>query len=514
MKKKLLSYLFFLFFVCTAAKKTTVSRIDQELTYQQKIGKRIYTKGIGGTNIKIMAEMSGVQVPATIMPCVNCHRADGRGNPEGGIVPSNITWAELTKSYGGERLDSQKRPPYTKQSLRKVITTGIDPAGNHLNTAMPKYNMSMEDINNLIEYIKILDSDKDAGLTNSRIELGIVLPEKRTTAYNKNSTVKKLVNAYCMAINSTGGIYNRNIIPHFFEVDELQNKQDFFMILGFNDKRITENIKHKNIPTLLSFSSKKASKGLQNPYTFYTYPSLTAQSLSLVDFSKQKKIAKKGTKATILYYNDPIRKEIAEEIAKYYFKHFKKHPNAISITSENIIENVKNAQIQSNEPIYFIGPSGLGNQLLLTLDNLNKSAYVLIPGSLSGIDIFTMPETFKDKVFIGYPTWISEQTNEGLQAYEELAKNYNLDHKWRRDQLDMLSMLFTTEECLKRIGRNLSRDKFIKTMENFFEYSNGISPSITYNLNKRVGNSNVYIIGFDTAEKKMELITTVHSKEQ
>lgn len=513
---KQITFLFFvlLFFGFTTIKNSTIPVTDGGLTIQQKAGKNIYTKGIGGSDIKIMAEMSGVQVPATIMPCINCHRADGTGNPEGGIVPSNITWLELTKKYGGKRLDSKKRPPYTKQSLRKVITTGIDSGGNQLNSTMPKYNMSRTDLDNLIEYIKILGTDKEIGITGSSIRIGIVLPENHSIAISKNAAVKKLINAYCNDINKKGGIYNRNIVPLFFSADEIQKRNDFFMVLGFGDKTIVKNVKQKSIPALLSFSEEKTPNGLHNPYIFYAFPSLTAQSLSLVDFSKQKELSKKGTKATIIYHNDSTRKSIAKEVAAYHFQNFDKHPNIISINDSNIQETADNADIVTNGLVYYIGPNDIGNKLLLALDKTNKSPYILLPGSLSGVDIFNMPSSFNNKVFIGYPTWITEQTNQGIQVYRDLMENYNLDQKWKRNQLDMLAILLTTEECLKRTGRDLSRSHFMETMEGLFEYSNGLGPSITYNLNRRVGNSNMYIIGFNTSERKMKLITTVHSTEQ
>ncbi|MDH7448115.1 cytochrome c/ABC transporter substrate-binding protein [Aquimarina sp. 2201CG14-23] len=515
MKQISLLFLLLLFFGFTTIKQSSIPTKYNGLTSKQKAGKDIYTKGIGVSDIKIMAEMSGVQVPATIMPCINCHKADGTGNPEGGIIPSNITWNELTKNYGGKRLDSKKRPPYTEKSLRKVITTGMDSGNNQLNTAMPKYNMSREDIDNLIEYIKILGTDKEVGVTNSSISIGVVVPESTSViTNNKNKAIKKLVQAYCAAINDQGGIYNRKIFPIFLNADELQNRQDFFMVLGFGDKRVAKNVNQKSIPALLSYAKEKASSGLHNPYTFYAFPSLTAQSLSLVDFSKQKQLLQKETKATIIYYNDPIRKSISEEVATYYFQNFGKRPTIVSLHENNIKETAENSEITTNGLLYYIGPNTLGDELLSALYKVNKSPNILLPGSLSGIDIFKAPSSFNNKIFIGYPTWITEQTTKGIQVYQDLAQNYGLDSKWKRTQLDMLSMLLTTGEGLKRIGRNLSRERFIKTMEGFFEYSNGLGPSITYNLNQRVGNPNVYIVGFNSTEKKMKLIATVHSKEQ
>ncbi|MBI5039530.1 MAG: cytochrome c, partial [Nitrospirae bacterium] len=42
-----------------------------------------------------------------------------------------------------------------EESLKSSILAGIDPAGNQLNTMMPRWQMSAEDLDSLIEYLKI-----------------------------------------------------------------------------------------------------------------------------------------------------------------------------------------------------------------------------------------------------------------------------------------------------------------------------------------------------------------------
>ena len=147
------------------------------LSDKEKAGQLIYEKGIGSTDIPVTALMSGVKVPGTVMPCINCHKKDGTGNPEGGIVPSDIRWSQLTKHYGNDSQSGRSHPAYTESSLRKVISMGIDPAGNKLNTVMPRYSMSRTDIDNLIAYLKVLDHNDQQGVTDQSISLGVVLPE-------------------------------------------------------------------------------------------------------------------------------------------------------------------------------------------------------------------------------------------------------------------------------------------------------------------------------------------------
>ena len=70
-----------------------------ELTPEEAAGRRIYLEGVGSANGEISARVGAADtlVPARVMPCANCHGADGRGRPEGGVRPPDITWSRLTR---------------------------------------------------------------------------------------------------------------------------------------------------------------------------------------------------------------------------------------------------------------------------------------------------------------------------------------------------------------------------------------------------------------------------------
>ena len=110
------------------------------------------------------------------MACANCHGFDGRGKPEGGVLPSNITWEELTKSYGHTYAGGRWHPAYAEHSLAQAIIDGVDPAGTQLAAAMPKYRMSREDLADLLAYLKRLADDSDPGITDTSIKVGTLLP--------------------------------------------------------------------------------------------------------------------------------------------------------------------------------------------------------------------------------------------------------------------------------------------------------------------------------------------------
>jgi len=140
-------------------------------------GKRIYTEGKGRGKITAYLPGAGIRAPGSGFPCVNCHLAGGTGQSEGGVRSADIAWFTLTKEYGGRRPSGRAHPPYTDETFRTAVTGGVDPAGNVLASAHPRYGMDREDLDDLLAYA------------------GAVLLEEGLRRSGKGVTREKLVGA-------------------------------------------------------------------------------------------------------------------------------------------------------------------------------------------------------------------------------------------------------------------------------------------------------------------------------
>ncbi len=58
------------------------------------------------------------------------------------------------------------------------MTAGVDPAGNKLSVAMPTYRMPLQDMSDLIAYLKRIETDLDPGVSETSIVIGTLLPDK------------------------------------------------------------------------------------------------------------------------------------------------------------------------------------------------------------------------------------------------------------------------------------------------------------------------------------------------
>lgn len=131
-----------------------------ELTPEQEKGRRIYLEGIGSTDVPIKALMSGIEVPASVVPCVNCHGKDGKG-VKGGAPAADISATALGTSATVKVLESRERAAYVPKTLTRAIGMGIDASDHELDASMPRYQMSLEDMSNLQAFLAVLGTTEN-----------------------------------------------------------------------------------------------------------------------------------------------------------------------------------------------------------------------------------------------------------------------------------------------------------------------------------------------------------------
>ena len=176
----------------------------------QKRGKRIYMEGKGRKRITVSLPGAGVRAPGAGFPCVNCHLAGGTGQSEGGVRSADITWFTLTKEYGGPRPSGRTHPPYTDETVRKAITGGVDPAGNVLASAHPRFAMDREDLDDLVAWLKVMEAEPAPGVTDNAVRVGILYPSKGPLA-EAAGEVRALLSGGFREANATGGLFNRRL---------------------------------------------------------------------------------------------------------------------------------------------------------------------------------------------------------------------------------------------------------------------------------------------------------------
>ena len=308
----------------TVQQKPAVESLQESrpLTPAERRGRAIYLRGETAGKKPLTAMVGDLEVPAATMNCAGCHGRRGEGKTEGGVVAGNLTWTNLTKSYGHTHPSGRKHGAFNDSSFTTAVVRGVDPAGNELGVAMPRYRISIEDMNDLIAYIKRLEFDRDPGLTSESIDVGVPLPTSTALA-GLGQAVRQVISAYFEDLNARGGIYNRKIKFHFTEASadmstslrNLNNQKQIFAFIGGvsagADKEIAVLAREEEIPFIGPATLLPQVEHPPNRYVFYLLPGVTQQAAALINFADQQLGAKKQ-RAVVLFPNTELPSAAAE----------------------------------------------------------------------------------------------------------------------------------------------------------------------------------------------------------
>lgn len=124
-------------------------------------GERIYYTGIGddGQAIPRTVGRSGLMGRGMMgrMACVTCHGQDGRGGRVammlGSFDAEDIRYSQLTSD---RTEDGETVPGWSDSDIARAIRDGIEPSGEQLKAPMPRWDMTDDEIDEIIDYLKEL----------------------------------------------------------------------------------------------------------------------------------------------------------------------------------------------------------------------------------------------------------------------------------------------------------------------------------------------------------------------
>ena len=489
-----------------------------QLTPEEKRGKQIYLKGVSpsGKEMTALLTSADVEVPASTLACAGCHGLNGQGKPEGGIRPSNIVWESLTKPYGVTHADGRKHPPYTEGALGLAVALGVDPAGNRLLAAMPRYRISREDMADLTAYLKRLGKDSDPGVTETTVKVGTILPTRGPLA-EMGKDVKAMLLAYFDSINEKGGIYNRQIelcvaetgdgetpasesLKRFIGADQV-----FALVSPFlpgADEELRALAEHQEVPLIGPLTLSPRAGFPINRHAFYLFSGLSEQSRALVIFAKQK-LAQSRPRVAVIHFESDTAAQAATAIKEQCNKAGWGSATTIKYSHWDFdtIRMVRKLKEEGADALFFIGAGAEAKAILRAADQMQWAPQVFIPAGPAARDLFDAPASFKDKLFISFPTLPSDLTRAGTALYTALADKHNLEARHPAAQLSALSAARVLTEALTRAGRDLSREKLVSTLEGFYQFDTGLTPPISYGPNRRIGALGAYVVSVDLEKR-------------
>jgi ABC-type branched-subunit amino acid transport system substrate-binding protein len=486
-----------------------------ELTPEEKRGKAFYLRGETTSGKEITALMGDIDVPATTLTCAGCHGARGEGKTEGGVTAGNLTWPYLIKPYGHNDDGGRKHPAFSEASFTRMLTAGLDPAGNKLAVAMPTYRMPQQDMADLIAYLKRIETDFDPGISETNIVIGTLLPEKSALTGLAQS-MGDVLQAYFAEVNSRGGIYNRKIelrvmygdakatVPNLKHL--IDDDQVFAIVSGLTagtEDAVAALTQDKEIP-FIGPSTLLPQRGLPlNRYIFYLLPGLKEQARALATFATKKIDPSKSHVAIVLpdaEFTRSIASSLEEQTKKLRW-------NSVTTTyyardGFSATRYVSELSQKGIDTVFFLGYGPEGIAILREADAIGWTPSVYMLGSLVGRNIGdAITEKMKDRTFLAFPTIPADVSTAGAAEYNGLLQRNKLEATHAAAQASAIAAARILVHALELCGKDLSRERLITTLEGLYEYDTGLMPKITFGPNRRIGVLGAYVVTIDPEKK-------------
>lgn len=494
------------------------------LSAEQSRGKQIYLRGTSpsGGKIHALVGREGVALPASAVPCASCHGPDGLGRPEGGVIPPNIRWTELTKIYGHVHETGRRHPAFDAASLAQVIRTGVDPGGSRLDQTMPRYRLSESDMADLLAYLKHLEMDLDPGLHADRIQVATLLPLNGPRG-ELGQAMAQVIHAHFDEVNRQGGLFGRRlellVIP-FGATPEatLQNlrlalrTEDIFALVGAYtvglDQPLLGLLREEGVPLIGPFTLDPGDE-IVNAAAFYLYPGFPEQVRVLADAALEQ--ATVGNTSVVIVGPEVGQTERLVTAALEQLRgRSAKPPLSLRYASREMQAEVLAARVADNDTLLFFGNQAELEKLLVALAARQVSPIVYLLSSLVPRPLYTAPTVFHDRIFLAYPTLGSDISTTGRADYQALARVHALPPDHLQGQIAAYASSKLLVEGLRRAGRGLNRQELVDALEALYQYETGLTPPLTYGPNRRVGARGAHLVAVDLLNKKYQPVGGWH----
>jgi len=495
------------------------------LSAGQSRGKQIYLHGTSPSGGEVTAHVGreAVALPASAAPCASCHGPDGRGRPEGGVIPTDIRWSQLTKVYGHVHEDGRRHPAFDKAGLARVLRTGLDPADNRLDQSMPLYTLSDGDMADLVAYLTHLEADLDPGVNNERIQVASLLPLQGPQG-GLGQAMAQVMLAYFKEVNAGGGVFGRRIellaVPYGDSPEAtlgnlrtaFQREAIFALVGAYTvglDQQILDLLREADTPLIGPFTLDPGDE-IINAAAFYLYPGFVEQARALAD-----EAFKAASADTPVVFIGPEGEHVDRLVQAV-----KEQQGARSTESDVTVRYARGEMdvealaervaASAGDTLFFFGDQTDLEPLLAALAEREQSPRVYLLSAFVPRPLFDAPPAFDQRLFLAYPTLGSDISAAGRDEYGKLASAHALPPDHLQGQIAALAAAKLLVEGLRSAGRDLSRLALVDALEALYGYETGLTPPLSYGPNRRIGARGAHVVAVDLVKKSYEPVGGWH----
>ncbi len=496
------------------------------LSVEEKRGRIIYSTGASDSGEPLSARLGelGLELTGRALACGGCHGVDGQGRPESGVVPTNITWKNLTKAYGHVHTDGTQHGAFNEAGIKSFLRTGIYPGGETADPSMPAFAISESDLDDLIAYLKRLGELPEPGLTDSSLKVGTVLPAQGPAS----GTILEIVNAYFDALNATGGIFGRRVefvskqldfrsrSAHSDIQQWLATEQPFALVAtstpGY-ESEFAQSVTAQGVPMVGPIGLETEVHASPDSTVYFLLPGIKEQLLALARFAVER-FGNTDIDIVLAYQDSPPLRTVVKAAQADLVGIQGVKTRLLPLEADLANDGLDPSEL-ATAPVTAVVFLGSAEQLAAFLRSTADRVPplpVLVPGSLTHHAAGSLPRALSQRVYIAYPTVPGDRQ---AWAMDELASLRDSDRSTqvsdRYAAIAALSAAKVLAEALRQAGRDLTRRKLMDSLNGFYRFETGLTPPITFTRNRRVGASGAHVIKLPGSDQRPQLLGWVEA---
>jgi ABC-type branched-subunit amino acid transport system substrate-binding protein len=484
------------------------------LTPQQQAGRTIYLTGESpsGGGITATVGVDPSPVPGSVLTCGACHGEDGLGRPEGATEPSIVTWSELTRA-GGHVHPGRRHRRFDARTVARSITDGVDPDGQRLDGAMPRYSMSREDLESLLSWLRVLEQQVDPGLSPALIRLGTVLPEAGRPA-EVGRAMRATLEAAVREVNAAGGINGRQLALTVASYDPgretpvaaarrlVAATPVFALVSGFapgaDDDGLAAWAEGEKLPLVGPFSPLTRPAG-GGHWTFYLQPGLRELARVLVEHAARQPGLADPRVAVLRLEGAPAFEDAAQGALEQAAIRGWGRIEAVPMGPDGPTrQEVARLAGQGTEVILVLGGDRAVSGLLALAQAEGWTPWVLAPGTLAARGAAGAPTSFEGRILLAYPA-SPDGDADGRARLARLAPGAGERHQSARASAAAATTVLA--EALRRTGRQLTRERLVASLERLYQVETGLGPPVSFGPRRRVGALGGYVVAVELGRR-------------
>ena len=476
-----------------------------ELTPLEAAGKKLYREAIAPAGNALAARVGpqSLVVPGASVPCVNCHGADARGRPEGGLQPPEITWRELSKPYGHQHDSGRRHPPFDLAAFYRTLSEGLDPAGQPLNPAMPRYALAQSDAAALAAYLQVIDRDHDPGIAEGRLRIGTVLPKSGPLSAS-GALVEQLLRGVFAQVNAGGGVHGRQlelvVLDAAADVGTQLATADVLALLApltpAPAGALLTAAEAAAVPVVGPLAGEAAGR-----YTFQILPGERELGRALAEYAARG-LGLANPQVAVLAPADEagVAAAIEAQLGSHGWQRVARQP--VPAITEAADRAVAAWQAQGVEVLFYLGTAEAFAALKESAAARRWQPVLLAPAARTGGNGFDGP----GPAYLALPASPADGTAAGRQAFDALRRELGLPSRQPGLQAATYAAARVLVEGLNRVGRAASRERLVDMLENLYAFDTGVTPTVAFGPGRRVGVMGGHVLAADPASRRLQAV--------